>query len=88
MSDATTGQVTVAAAEAYERDMVSELFAQWPGRLLDVADVHAGHTVLDVGLAPVSSLAPLRLGSCPADPLRGWIPTRGCWRWPAARRRT
>jgi len=49
MSEATTGQVSTAAAELYERFFVPALFGQWPARLLDLADVRPGATVLDVG---------------------------------------
>ena len=49
MSDATTGQVSTAAAELYERFFVPALFAQWPARLLDLAEVGPGRRVLDVG---------------------------------------
>ena len=49
MSEATTGQVSTAAAELYERFFVPALFGQWPPRLLDLAEVRPGGTVLDVG---------------------------------------
>jgi hypothetical protein len=49
MDDATTGQVSSAAAELYEEFFVPALFAQWPARLLDAVDVRPGHTLLDIG---------------------------------------
>lgn len=38
----------VAGAEAYESLHVPALFREWPPRVLDAADVSAGHRVLDV----------------------------------------
>ena len=49
MSDATTGQVSTAAAELYEEFFVPALFGQWPSRLLDRAGIRRGDTVLDIG---------------------------------------
>ncbi len=43
------GQVTRSAAHTYEEFFVPALFAQWPPRVLEAADVRAGHDVLDVG---------------------------------------
>ncbi len=47
--DATTGQVSSAAAERYEEFFVPALFGQWPDRLLGAAGVRRGDVVLDVG---------------------------------------
>lgn len=49
MPDSEHGQVSSAAAEVYEEFFVPALFAQFPERLLDLANVHSGHLVLDVG---------------------------------------
>ena len=56
--DATTGQVSSAAAERYEEFFVPALFGQWPDRLLDAAGVRRGDVVLDVGAGPASWRAP------------------------------
>jgi SAM-dependent methyltransferase len=49
MSDAAAGQVSIEAAELYEKLFVPALFDQWPARLLELAGVSAGDRVLDVG---------------------------------------
>lgn len=49
MTDADRGQIATTAAEVYEDFFIPALFGQWPPRLLDAADVGAGHSVLDVG---------------------------------------
>jgi SAM-dependent methyltransferase len=41
--------VSAAAADVYDTFFVPALFEQWTGVVLDIADVHAGHSVLDVG---------------------------------------
>ncbi len=46
---AGTGQLSAGAAELYEDFFIPALFGQWPPRLLDLADVGAGQTVLDIG---------------------------------------
>lgn len=42
------GQVAASAAEIYEQFFVPALFAEWPARILSVANAQAGDTVLDV----------------------------------------
>ncbi len=42
------GQVSSSAADIYEQFFVPALFAEWPNRLLDSAEIDAGHDVLDV----------------------------------------
>ena len=49
MSDFERGQVSTSAAEVYDRFFVPALFSQWTDVVLDVADVRAGHRVIDVG---------------------------------------
>jgi SAM-dependent methyltransferase len=49
VSDTDRGQVSANAAEVYDAFFVPALFEQWPGVVLDVADVRSGHRVLDVG---------------------------------------
>jgi SAM-dependent methyltransferase len=49
MSDASAGQVSIEAAELYEKFFVPALFGQWPARLLALAGVAEGDRVLDVG---------------------------------------
>jgi SAM-dependent methyltransferase len=49
VSDTDRGQVSASAAEVYNAFFVPALFAQWTDVMLDVADVRAGHRVLDVG---------------------------------------
>lgn len=49
MADAKTGQVSTEAAEVYEQFFVPALFRQWPPRVLDLAGVRTGDSVLDVG---------------------------------------
>jgi ubiquinone/menaquinone biosynthesis C-methylase UbiE len=49
MGDSDRGQVTATAAEIYDSFFVPALFGQWTGVVLDAADVHPGHSVLDVG---------------------------------------
>ena len=46
---ATHGQLIRSAAEVYEAFFVPALFGQWPGRVLDTAQLTAGDDVLDVG---------------------------------------
>jgi SAM-dependent methyltransferase len=49
VSDADRGQVSATAAEVYDAFFVPALFEQWTDVVLEVADVGAGHRVLDVG---------------------------------------
>ena len=49
MSEATTGQVNIQAAEVYEEFFVPALFAQWTDRVLERGGVGPGDRVLDVG---------------------------------------
>ncbi len=49
MGDAITGQLSMAAAERYERLFVPALFEQWPRRLLDAVGAGQGDRLLDVG---------------------------------------
>jgi SAM-dependent methyltransferase len=48
-SDTDRGQVAASAAEVYDGFFAPALFEQWTDVVLDVADVRAGHRVLDVG---------------------------------------
>lgn len=48
MNEHESGQVAASAAEIYEEFFVPALFAQWPGRVLQAANVQAGDAVLDV----------------------------------------
>jgi ubiquinone/menaquinone biosynthesis C-methylase UbiE len=43
------GQLIADAARVYEEFFVPALFGQWPERVLDLAAVEPGHSVLDVG---------------------------------------
>ena len=43
-----TFSIPLEAAEAYEEFFVPNMFARWPAHLLDLADVRAGDSVLDV----------------------------------------
>jgi ubiquinone/menaquinone biosynthesis C-methylase UbiE len=43
-----TGQVAARAAEIYEEFFVPALFAEWPARVLEAANVQTGDSVLDV----------------------------------------
>jgi ubiquinone/menaquinone biosynthesis C-methylase UbiE len=43
-----TFRISAAAAELYESRFVPALFAEWAPRLIELADVAPGHTVLDV----------------------------------------
>lgn len=45
----TTGQVSTAAAEVYEKCFVPALFGQWVGRMLDAVRPQSGDRLLDVG---------------------------------------
>lgn len=49
MVDADRGQVDASAAEVYEKFFVPALFGQWPQRLIEMAEVGPGDTVLDIG---------------------------------------
>lgn len=49
MTDARTGQLDTGAAELYERFFVPALFAQWPARLLALAEATGDDKILDVG---------------------------------------
>jgi len=49
MNDHATGQLTTNAADYYEENFVPALFRDRTGPLLDLAEVSAGDTVLDVG---------------------------------------
>lgn len=44
-----SGQLITDAARVYEEFFVPALFGQWPERVLDLAAVGPGHSVLDVG---------------------------------------
>jgi SAM-dependent methyltransferase len=48
MGESATGQINGGAAEVYEEFFVPALFAEWPARLLEAANVRDGHRVLDV----------------------------------------
>ncbi len=48
MSEHDKGQVAASAAEIYEQFFVPALFHEWPGRVLEIAQVGSGHQVLDV----------------------------------------
>ncbi len=48
MNDSSTGQVTRSAADIYEEFFVPALFAEWPPRLADAAQLAPGQRVLDV----------------------------------------
>ena len=60
-----TFQIPIEAAEAYEAAFVPAFFAQWAPRLLDIAGVAPGQSVLDVacGTGIVARTALERLGS-------------------------
>ena len=76
MSEATTGQVSTQAAELYDRFFVPALFDQWPGTLLDLAEVRAGDDVVDVGCGTgVLALAALGRGGAVVgvDPNAGML---------------
>lgn len=49
MTDRASGQVTTDAADYYEKYFVPALFKERTGPLLEIAQVSAGHIVLDVG---------------------------------------
>lgn len=48
MNEHIQGQVVASAAEIYEQFFVPALFAEWPARVLKLADVQPGDEVLDV----------------------------------------
>ena len=48
MTEHDTGQVAASAADIYDAFFVPALFGEWPERVLQAADVRAGHAVLDV----------------------------------------
>ncbi len=48
-TDARRGRITDEAAQVYEAFFVPALFAQWPDRVLNAAEVRTGDRVLDVG---------------------------------------
>ena len=49
MSDSTeTFELSTEAADAYERTFVPALFADWAGRLVDLARIEPGQAVLDI----------------------------------------
>lgn len=58
-------QEAIAGAEAYEALHVPALFDEWTARVLDAADVHVGHRVLDVacGTGVLSRAAAGRVGT-------------------------
>jgi SAM-dependent methyltransferase len=47
--NASTGQVSTAAAEVYEEFFVPALFGQWAAPMLDAVDAHLGDCVIDIG---------------------------------------
>ena len=47
-SSVETFSIPLEAAEAYEAIFVPNMFSRWPAHLLDLGDVRAGQTVLDV----------------------------------------
>jgi ubiquinone/menaquinone biosynthesis C-methylase UbiE len=49
MGEHKTGQVAGSAAEIYEEFFVPALFAEWPDRVLEAAQVQSGDALLDVG---------------------------------------
>jgi len=49
MSDPETVTLSDSAAHVYERDFVPNMFAQWPPRLAELAQIKAGDRVLDAG---------------------------------------
>jgi SAM-dependent methyltransferase len=64
MDDRSTGQVTQSAAEIYETFFLPALFAQWPPKLAEAADLEPGERVLDVacGTGVLACEAALRVG--------------------------
>lgn len=64
ITDAETGQVTLEAAQLYERFFVPALFDQWPRQLLELAGVGVGDQVLDVacGTGVLARAAQTRVG--------------------------
>ena len=63
-SSSETFQISLEAAEVYEAKFVPALFAEWAPHLVDMADVAAGHSVLDVacGTGIVARTAADRVG--------------------------
>ncbi len=63
-SSSETFQISLEAAEVYEAKFVPALFAEWAPHLVDMADVDAGHSVLDVacGTGIVARTAADRVG--------------------------
>jgi SAM-dependent methyltransferase len=59
-----TFQISLDAAEVYEKKFVPALFGEWAPHLIDIADVSPGHSVLDVacGTGVVARAAADRLG--------------------------
>jgi SAM-dependent methyltransferase len=49
LSEQAAWQLSNDVAVAYERDFVPAIFAQWPPKLADIAEIAAGDRVLDVG---------------------------------------
>lgn len=60
MTNAEAGQVSMTAAEIYDRDFVPALFGQFAPMLTEAAGIEAGETVLDVacgtGIAALAAL--------------------------------
>ena len=65
MSSGESFQISLSAAETYERSFVPALFAEWAPLLVDAAGVQPGHAVLDVacGTGIVARTAAMRAGA-------------------------
>ncbi len=48
MGESESGQVSASAAKVYEEFYIPGLFAEWPPRVIDAADIVVGQRVLDV----------------------------------------
>jgi ubiquinone/menaquinone biosynthesis C-methylase UbiE len=64
MSEQAAWQLSDDTAVAYERDFVPAIFAQWPPKLADIAEIAAGDRVLDVacGTGVLAREAAVRVG--------------------------